>query len=284
MNGTVYALTVFDDGSGPALYAGGWFTTAGGVTANRIARWDGASWSALSSGMNYASNFGVTALTVFDDGSGPALYAGGDFETAGGVAANSIARWDGSSWSALGSGMDGDVVLGLTVFDDGAGPALYAGGTFWTAGGVVVNRIARWDGSSWSALGSGMDSHVWALTVFDDGDGPALHAGGSFLRAYDSRDSYLAKWQCSDTTPPTLSCPAAVSAADGKTDPPGEIVDFEVTASDACDPAPSVVCAPPSGSFFPRGTTTVTCTASDAWGNQATCTFPVTVELPRRRR
>jgi len=70
---------------------------------------------------------------------------------------------------------------------------------------------------------------------------------------------------------------------DGKTDPAGEIVYFDVTASDACDPAPSVACVPPSGSFFPRGTTTVTCTATDAAGNQSTCTFPFTVQLPRRR-
>jgi len=46
----------------------------------------------------------VRALAVFDDGSGPALYAGGDFTTAGGVAANRIAKWNGSSWSQLGSG------------------------------------------------------------------------------------------------------------------------------------------------------------------------------------
>ena len=54
MNNTVRALTVFDDGSGPALYAGGAFTTAGGVAANHIAKWNGSSWSALGSGMNGA--------------------------------------------------------------------------------------------------------------------------------------------------------------------------------------------------------------------------------------
>ena len=49
MNNTVYALAV--DASGN-LYAGGNFTTAGGVTANYIAKWNGTSWSALGSGMN----------------------------------------------------------------------------------------------------------------------------------------------------------------------------------------------------------------------------------------
>jgi hypothetical protein len=41
---------------------------------------------------------------------------------------------------------------------------------------------------------------------------------------------------------------------------------------------------PPSGSFFPRGTTLVTCTATDASGNQSTCQFPVTVAFKPRRR
>jgi hypothetical protein len=88
----------------------------------------------------------VRSLTVFDDGTGPALYAGGLFTIAGGSSANKIAKWNGSSWSALGSGMN-DFVSALTVFDDGIGPALYAGGTFTTAGAVSANRIAKWNGS-----------------------------------------------------------------------------------------------------------------------------------------
>ena len=57
------------------------------------------------------------------DGSGN-LYAGGDFTTAGGVSANCVAKWDGSAWRALGSGLN-SVVRALAV--DGSGN-LYAGG------------------------------------------------------------------------------------------------------------------------------------------------------------
>ncbi|MBN1511133.1 MAG: hypothetical protein JXB13_03895, partial [Phycisphaerae bacterium] len=96
----VHALGVLDDGNGSALYVGGSFTVAGGVSASNIAKWDGTYWSALGAGMNLA----VCALTAFDDGTGPALYAGGYFTTAGGVTVNSIAKWDGAQWSALGSG------------------------------------------------------------------------------------------------------------------------------------------------------------------------------------
>ncbi|TWT45101.1 hypothetical protein RAS1_15220 [Phycisphaerae bacterium RAS1] len=77
---SVHALTVFDDGSGPALYVGGVFATAGGMPVNYIGKWTGSTWSPLGNGMNFGG--AVTALTVFDDGSGPALYAGGHFTTA----------------------------------------------------------------------------------------------------------------------------------------------------------------------------------------------------------
>ncbi len=200
VSGSVSALCVFDDGSGsgPALYAGGAFTTAGGVPALRIARWDGRDWSAVGGGMDVD----VSCLSVFDDGSGsgPALYAGGAFTTAGGVSAHRIARWDGSGWSALGGGMIGsfDGVGALAVYDDGsgAGPALYAGGRFTAAGGVPANRIARWDGRGWSALGSGMNDTVLALITFDvgDGAGPALYAAGRFTSAGGVAASRVARW------------------------------------------------------------------------------------------
>src|SRR5216683_2169491 len=183
------ALTVFDDGTGPALYAGGEFTTAGDVAANRIAKWDGTQWSALRSGMNGS----VLGLAVFDDGTGPALYAGGEFTTAGGVVVNNIAKWEGRQWSALGGGTNMPVYA-LTVFDDGAGPALYAGGEFIIAGDIAANRIAKWDGTRWSVLGSGVNSSIRALMVFGDGSGPALYAGGEFTTADAIAANYIAKW------------------------------------------------------------------------------------------
>ena len=72
----------------------------------------------------------VFALAAYDDGSGPALYVGGRFGAAGPVRTRNIAKWSGSAWSPLGTGLGagtGDVVLDLLAFDDGSGPALYAG-------------------------------------------------------------------------------------------------------------------------------------------------------------
>jgi|GEM_PF-3854306 len=85
-------------------------------------------------------------------------------------------------------------VHALAVYDDGGGPALYAGGEFWEAGGVRVNGIARWDGREWSALsgpsGAGVNGEVYALAVVDDGGGPALYAGGSFTIAGGKRAAF----------------------------------------------------------------------------------------------
>ena len=72
MNGSVNVLAV----SGSDIYAGGSFTTAGGVSVNYIAKWNGSAWSALGSGMNYL----VDALVV-----GHRRVCGGLFTTAGGV-------------------------------------------------------------------------------------------------------------------------------------------------------------------------------------------------------
>jgi hypothetical protein len=168
--GQVDALAV----SGSDLYAGGSFTTVGGSPANYIAKWDGNSWSPLGSGMGFPFAR-VYALAV----SGGMLYAGGYFTTAGGNPANNIAKWNGTSWSALGSGMSGGPysthVSALAVL----GGDLYAGGSFTNAGGSPANYIAKWDGSSWSALGSGMNGLVYALAV----SGSALYAGGGFTTA-----------------------------------------------------------------------------------------------------
>ena len=79
-----------------------------------------------------------------------------------------------------------------------------------------------------------------------------------------------------DQVPPALSCPSSVTKS---TDPNQcqAVVNYTVTANDNCDGPRPVMCSPPSGSTFQKGTTTVTCTASDSSKNVATCMFPVTV-------
>jgi hypothetical protein len=201
VGGSVWGLTAYDDGSGPALYAGGGFTIAGDVSANRVAKWDGKRWLALGSGVESDAPSEVHSVTTYDDGSGPVLYVGGTFTIAGGAPANSIAKWDGNEWSPLGRGITGPPlsrdVRALAVYDDGSGPGLYAGGTFSGAGDISVDNIAKWDGTAWSPLSSGVDNNVAVLEVYDDGGGNALYAGGRFNRAGDAGASRIAAWRCS---------------------------------------------------------------------------------------
>ena len=75
---------------------------------------------------------------------------------------------------------------------------------------------------------------------------------------------------------PEVACPEAilVAANEGTC---GAVVEFTITSTDNCTPAPSIVSIPASGETFPIGTTTVFVTATDESGNTATCSFDVTV-------
>jgi HYR domain len=81
-----------------------------------------------------------------------------------------------------------------------------------------------------------------------------------------------------DVTPPTLNLPGEITVE--ATDASGTNVSYSATASDDRDPNPTVTCTPSSGSFFPVGTTTVNCQATDASGNVATGSFLVHVYAP----
>jgi hypothetical protein len=158
-NGPIYAM-LYDAANG-WLYVGGNFTMVGSVPANRIARWNGATWSSLGIGMNGT----VRALSFGIGTTAGNVIAAGDFTTAGGNTANRIAQWNGAAWSGLATGMN-DVVCALTPFTYyNNTPYLVAGGNFTTAGGVSANRLALWSGSVWSAVGSGVNDTVFALAA-----------------------------------------------------------------------------------------------------------------------
>jgi hypothetical protein len=184
--GTGDAVSSLGFDTNGTLYAGGYFTSAGGVPANYIAKWDGTKWFALSTGTDDA------VLTLALDGEGH-LYAGGRFGKAGGVLADYLAKWDGSTWSAPGAGTDSvkGSILALTF--DGAGN-LYAGGHFTRLGGVAVTNVAKWNGITWSALGAGIgDINGVVSALAFDGKG-ALYAGGHFNSAGGLSITNVAKW------------------------------------------------------------------------------------------
>ncbi|MEM7483436.1 MAG: hypothetical protein AAF481_19920, partial [Acidobacteriota bacterium] len=198
LDGPVHALTLWDDGSGPALYVGGDFRSFGNVLLNRIGRFDGRHWQPLGGGIDGS----VRSLAVHDEGAGPQLFAGGRFDTVAGVAAGNVARWDGLAWSPLangvfwdnGSGSDLAVVRALASYDDGSGPALAVGGFFEQAGSVTTSNLARWQGGVWSGWGGGAQGEVHVLRDLALGGMRALYAGGEFTAIDGASLAHVAHW------------------------------------------------------------------------------------------
>jgi len=170
------------------LVAAGNFDLAGGASVKSIASWDGTQWQPLRGGigLSFASLGTVYAMAVFQN----ELYVAGMFDRADNVVVANIARWDGTQWSAVGSGFDGDVY----ALEAGADGKLYAGGAFGRAGSVAASNIAAWDGASWSAVGPGIgvpfNSPVRAL----EWHASKLWAGGYFDLPGGALYEKLASW------------------------------------------------------------------------------------------
>jgi len=159
------------------------------ASVDHLAAWNGADWSQLGGRASAGPDGTVRALAA----RGVELFAGGDFETAGGEPVHGIARWDGRRWRALATGVDGSV-RAIAI----SGSTVYVGGEFTTAGGVAANAIARWDGRAWSALGNGVagsrdavrPAAVYALAA----RGKDLYVAGRFLTAGGVEANGLARW------------------------------------------------------------------------------------------
>ena len=89
------------------------------------------------------------------------IIAAGNFTNANGVTCNSIARYTGSTFAPLGTGLSSGIIYCLKVYRN----KLYAGGNFSSIGGVSANNLAVWDGSTWAAVGSGTDGEIPNLEV-----------------------------------------------------------------------------------------------------------------------
>ena len=121
------------------------------------------------------------ALTTWDpDGNGPQaarLVTGGSFQYVADRVADTVAAFvpETGRWEDLGGGVDmpevgedGSIVDSAFVNALGTFQGdLIVGGFFNDAGGVPVGNIARWDGASWSAMGSGLAGFPIAMTTYN---------------------------------------------------------------------------------------------------------------------
>jgi hypothetical protein len=190
-----YCLGIYNG----SLIVGGGFYDIGGVPARLMARWTGSGWAALGSGVPAMSGqtIFVWDMTVFQN----ELYVTGLFSAENGQSCGNVAAWNGSTWRYPGCG-----VWAADYFDrDGRklhvyNGELYVAGYFETAGGnTPASCVARWNGSTWSAVGAGLNgpvpegwgsSGVATLATFRG----SLYAGGFIFNSGETRIDGFARW------------------------------------------------------------------------------------------
>jgi hypothetical protein len=180
--GTVSALAA----ASGQLHVGGSFNQAGNREISNAAVWHQGRWQGLGLGLSGPAY----AVRRTDAG----VLVGGMFARAGSVPANSIARWVGEDWSPLGGGVQQNTLPGQVHAIATQGTNVFVGGVFNRAGTADALNIARWNGSEWSPLGSGIGGPgalVRALTIAPDG---SLYAGGFFSTAGGNAVTHLARW------------------------------------------------------------------------------------------
>ena len=101
---------------------------------------------------------------------------------------SAVAVWNGARWSALdtsNSNLNGSI-RAIAV----SGTHVYAGGDFTEVGSLRVNRVMKWDGRKWSALGEGVNGTVWAIAT----SGADVYIAGEFTTAGGVAANRIAKW------------------------------------------------------------------------------------------
>lgn len=152
-------------------------------------------WEVHPTGPNFVSY----VMMPYDEGHRTSLFVGGNFAYAGGIPTGPIARWDGTSWSPVGSIYLQNRVQTMLVYDEGLGSSLYVGGRFLPSGGFDAKGVARWDGTAWHPASAGLElleNGVLTLVVHDAGGGPAIYAGGFFWFTEHGFNGprYFARW------------------------------------------------------------------------------------------
>ena len=180
VDGTITDLAI----AGEDLYAAVW-DTIDPVARRYIVKWDGQSW------FRFEDTFGEEDdAPAFPNlllaSSGSELYVAGPFTSVEDVSAKHIARWNGSSWSSLGDGVEG--AIQVVAVAEGV---VYVAENLGSPRDRLASRIIRWDGSQWEPLGSGFDGEVHSIAVSDED----IYVSGSFSKAGQKPVSNVVRWR-----------------------------------------------------------------------------------------
>lgn len=158
------------------LYIAGLFDNWNAIAAaDGIVRWDGAAYAALGTGLTPTeATQTVSALAI--DGAG-SVTVGGAFQVNSNTAIRNVARWNirNAAWESLSFPYQTGTSVWSLAYD--AAGRLYTGGSFTNAG---FPYLVQWNGSSWSAVGGGVNESVHTLVPLPD---RRLLVGGRFTSA-----------------------------------------------------------------------------------------------------
>ncbi|MFD3443307.1 hypothetical protein ACFDTO_01750 [Microbacteriaceae bacterium 4G12] len=172
---------------GDFQYSGAFRLSYGGI-------WTDDGWQTFGEGLSYDPYADGNVYALLDTETG--VVAGGYFDQAGPVTVGSIATWTGSEWQAMAGGLRGVNALAQVYAMARLGEDLYVTGSFATAGAGTAANIARWDGTAWSSLGSGLNGTGYALAVL----GGRLYVGGRFSAAGTTAANGVAVWDPATST------------------------------------------------------------------------------------
>lgn len=147
----------------------------------------------LAGGLSGPGNPLVSAIEQFDDGSGSAIFVGGNFRTAGGAVVNSVGKWDGTRWHSTGVPVEDGYWYDFEAFDAGDGAKLYA-----VMRALPFHQgVMRWTGDAWEPVGAPFQlgsGTQFKLLGYDDGGGRQLYVGGSMQAAAGVSVGNIARW------------------------------------------------------------------------------------------
>ena len=175
------------------LFATGGFIKAGTETLNGLAFWNGTKWIGMGSGLKYegGSAAGANGLKVI----GNELYIyGGPFDSVAGVAANSLAKFNGVNWVSLNfphiSNGGTDQIFDIEQYKN----ELYVAGNFVSLAypNDTIQNIIRFDGTNWKSVGGGIHGGygISTLIVYNN----ELYVAGLFTKANGNAGDYIQKW------------------------------------------------------------------------------------------